>query len=95
VIRHLENFSLGTYSGDQTIYFPCPFKETEAAAALKASTVAAIADLRYGPQNRKIRINLQKTAVFLFSIYLATLSGFSKAALGAKSKLKGYRSYYP
>ena len=74
------------------IYFPCPFKETEAAVALKtieACAVAAIADLRYGEQRRKIEVNLEQTATFLFSTYIATIAGLGKQDPNVKSKLKG------
>ncbi|KAA6407867.1 MAG: hypothetical protein FRX48_08218 [Lasallia pustulata] len=42
--------------GETRVYFPCPFKETEAASALKvveAGAVAAIADLRYAKRKRR------------------------------------------
>lgn len=74
------------------LYFPCPFKETEAAAALKAveaSAVAAIADLRYGEKKRKINIDLERTAAFLFSTYIATIGGLNKGHPKVKGKLKG------
>lgn len=89
---HLDKVSFGTCSDGYKIYFPCPFKENEAAAALKAveaGVVAAISDLRYGPQKRKIDVNLEKTAAFLFSTYIATIGGLGKGDPGVKSKLKG------
>src|SRR5277367_4218780 len=89
---YLDKVSFSTCSDGHKIYFPCPLKENEAAAALKAveaGVVAAIADLRYGAQKRKIDINLEKTAAFLFSAYVATISGMGKGDPGVKSKLKG------
>jgi hypothetical protein len=89
---HLNKVSFSTCSDGHKIYFPCPFKENEAAAALKAveaSVVAAIADLRYGAQKRKIDVNLEKAAAFLFSTYIATIGGLGKGDPGVKSKLKG------
>jgi hypothetical protein len=89
---HLDRISFSTCSDGHRIYFPCPFKENEAAAALKAveaGVVAAIADLRYGAQKRKIDVNLEKTAAFLFSTYIATIGDMSKVDPGVKSKVKG------
>jgi len=92
VESHLGRVSISTCSDGHKIYFPCPFKENEAAAALKAveaAAVAAIADLRYGAQKRQIEIDLEKTAAFLFSAYIATIGGLGKSDPGVKSKLKG------
>ncbi len=92
VKRHLGNVTFNTSSDDHGTYFPCPFKETEAAAALKAvegSIVAAISDLRYGSRERKINVDLEKTTAFLFSTYLAKVGGLSKGDPEVKSKLKG------
>lgn len=91
-VYHLDRVSFVTCSDARTIYFPCPFKENEAAAALKAveaAVVASIADLRYGAQTRNIEVNKEKTAAFLFSTYIATIGGMAKGDLGVKSKLKG------
>jgi len=92
VLKHLEKVTYTTATDGTQIYFPCPFKETEATVALKsveASVVAAIADLRYGEQKRKIEINLEQTATFLFSTYIATIAGMNKQHPDVKSKLKG------
>ncbi|KAF7852446.1 hypothetical protein EAF04_010986 [Stromatinia cepivora] len=91
VLKHLEDVTYTTATDGTQIYFPCPFKETEATVALKsveASVVAAIADLRYGEQRRKIEINLEQTATFLFSTYIATIAGMNKQHPDVKSKLK-------
>lgn len=91
ILKHLQNVQLTTATDGTQIYFPCPFKETEATVALKsieASTVAAIADIRYGEQRRKIEINLERTATFLFSTYIATIAGLGKQDPDVKSKLK-------
>ncbi|KAM0152180.1 hypothetical protein ACHAPG_007837 [Botrytis cinerea] len=91
VLKHLEKVTYTTATDGTQIYFPCPFKETEATVALKsveASVVAAIADLRYGEQKRKIEINLEQTATFLFSTYIATIAGMNKQHPDVKSKLK-------
>ncbi|TGO57115.1 hypothetical protein BCON_0069g00090 [Botryotinia convoluta] len=91
VLKHLEDVTYTTATDGTQIYFPCPFKETEATVALKsveASVVAAIADLRYGEERRKIEINLEQTATFLFSTYIATIAGMNKQHPDVKSKLK-------
>lgn len=74
-----------------TPYFPCPLKETEAAAALKAveaSVAAAIANHAYGEQSRKAVIDLERASSFMFSTYLCTLDGMNKQHPKVKSVLK-------
>jgi hypothetical protein len=94
ILRHLEDVTLTTATDGTQIYFPCPFKETEATVALKsveASVVAAIAQLRYpnDSRRRKIEVDLERTATFLFSTYIATIAGLGKQDPNVKSKLKG------
>jgi hypothetical protein len=92
ILRHLQDVQLTTATDGTKIYFPCPFKETEATVALKsieACAVAAIADLRYGESSRKIEVNLERTATFLFSTYIATIAGKGKQDPDVKLKLKG------
>jgi hypothetical protein len=92
ILHHAEQVTLTTATDGNQIYFPCPFKETEATVALKlieASAVAAIADLKYGKQQRKIEVDLEQTACFLFSTYIATIAGMGKQHPNVKSKLKG------
>ena len=79
-------------SGGNQVYFPCPFKETEAASALKAveaSAATAIADIRYGRKKRKIDVDLERASCFLFAAYLSTIDGMDKGNMNGKSKLKG------
>jgi len=92
-LQHLEDVTLTTSTDGTQIYFPCPFKETEATVALKsleASVVAAIADLRYPHEgrHRKIEVDLEKAATFLFSTYIAKIDGMGKQDPHVKSKLK-------
>jgi hypothetical protein len=92
--QYLDHVTLTTSTDGAQIYFPCPFKETEALVALKsveASVVAAIAHLRFPQedQKRKIEIDLERTATFLFSTYIATIGGLGKQDPKVKSKLKG------
>ncbi|KAK2630317.1 hypothetical protein QTJ16_001137 [Diplocarpon rosae] len=90
---HLDEVTLTTATDGTQIYFPCPFKETEATVALKsveASAVAALAQLRYsnGIPKRNIQVDLERTATFLFSTYIATIAGMGKQDPDVKSKLK-------
>ncbi len=93
ILQHLQDVILTTSTDGTQIYFPCPFKETEATVALKsveASVVAAIADLRYPnhDKRRKIEVDLEKAATFLFSTYIATIGGLGKQDPHVKAKLK-------
>jgi hypothetical protein len=97
ILQHLEDVTLSTATDGTQIYFPCPFKETEATVALKsveASVVAALAHLRYPNDNRKrkIVVDLERTATFLFSTYIATIAGLGKQDPTVKTKLKGMSS---
>lgn len=90
--EHLGDVIFNKTVGSDGLYFPCPFKETEAGAALRAveaSAAAAIADIRYGKQTRKLVIDLEKTAAFMFSTYIATIGGLGKADPKVKTLLKG------
>jgi len=92
ILRYIDDVILVTATDGSQIYFPCPFKETEAIVALKsieACVVAAIANVRFGEQKRSIEIDLEKTAAFLFSTYKATIGGLGKQDPNAKAKLKG------
>ncbi len=94
ILRHLQHVSLTTSTDGSQIYFPCPFKETEATVALKsveACMVAALAELQYPDIDpcRNIEVDLERTATFLFSTYIATIGGLGKHSPNVKSKLKG------
>ncbi|KAL2074527.1 hypothetical protein VTL71DRAFT_8305 [Oculimacula yallundae] len=93
IAQHLEDVTLTTSTDGTQIYFPCPFKETEATVALKsveAASVAALAQLRFpdDARKRKIEVDLERTATFLFSTYIATIAGMGKQDPNVKSKLK-------
>jgi hypothetical protein len=73
-------------------YFPCGLKESEAISALKAveaATVAAVANVRWEPQEREAVVDMDRAACFLFSAYLATVRGLHKSDPSVKSCLKG------
>jgi hypothetical protein len=77
--------------------FPCPFKESEAIAALKAAEAgmaAAIANLALGESEREAVVNVQRGSCFLFSTYLATIGGHTKADPKSKALLKSNSSYF-
>lgn len=93
IADHLERITLTTTTDGTQIYFPCPFKETEATVALKsveAGAVAALAQLRFSDAEpkREIEVDLERTATFLFSTYIATIAGMGKQDPNVKSKLK-------
>ncbi|KAF7589312.1 hypothetical protein BBP40_004465 [Aspergillus hancockii] len=73
------------------IYYPIPFKETETLAALKGvegALAAAIANLRYGPQTRDVKVNLERATAFGCQAYMAKVDGLSKLDPEVKKKLK-------
>jgi hypothetical protein len=80
-----------TFTNDSAPILPCPFKQLEAAAALKAveaATANAIGEIRFG-EVQDVTIDLQHATLFLLMAYLATVDGFGKQDKGVKAKLKG------
>ncbi|KAB5570142.1 CoA-transferase family III [Coniochaeta sp. 2T2.1] len=72
------------------LQFPCPLREQEATAAIKAleaCAVAAIADLRYGAKPRPIYVEMEKIACFLMSAYLTTIDGLGKGDVRVREKI--------
>lgn len=72
------------------LQFPCPLKEQEATAAIKAleaCLVASIADLRYGVQPRPIHVDMEKIACFLMSAYLTTIDGLGKGDVRVRERI--------
>jgi hypothetical protein len=72
------------------LQFPCPLREQEATAAVKAleaCIVAAMADIRYGVKPRPIYVDTEKIACFLMSAYLTTIDGLSKGDLRVGEKI--------
>ncbi|KAH6694069.1 CoA-transferase family III [Plectosphaerella plurivora] len=85
----VHHVAFNAHAGDQ-IFFPCPLKEQEAVASIKALeglAAAAIADLRQGPRTRSIEIDMAKVACFLMSAYLCTIDGMDKAHPRVKDKI--------
>ncbi|KAF6818911.1 caib baif family enzyme [Colletotrichum sojae] len=89
-VEHLRNVAFSTPLSDTT-FFPCPLKEQEATASIKAlegMAAAAIADLRYGPRSgRGIDVDGARVACFLISAYLTTVDGMDKAHPDVKLKI--------
>ena len=80
-----------TFTNASTPILPCPFKQLEAAAALKAIEAAVanvIGERRFG-YKQDVTIDLQHATLFLFMAYLATVDGLGKQDKGVKAKLKG------
>jgi hypothetical protein len=93
VIRDVTFTTANTGTPD----FPCPFKETEAAGALKAveaGIASSIANLSLGPEKRKATVDLERASAFLFSTYLATIGGFNKGQSQSQALLKSMQ-YFP
>jgi|SRR5579859_3902546 len=70
---------------------PCPFRQLEAAAALKAvegGVANAIGKARYGFE-QEVTIDLQHATLFLLMAYLASVDGLGKQDKGVRAKLKG------
>jgi hypothetical protein len=92
-LNHLQDVSfIASMTPDDEVLLPCPLREQEATAAIKAleaCAAAAIADLRYGTKPRSIEVDLTRTACFLISAYITTVDGMSKTNQGIKCKLPG------
>ena len=74
------------------LQFPCPLREQEATAAIKAleaCVVAAIADLQYGAKPRHINVDMEKIACFIMSAYLTTIDGLGKGDLRVRDRIPG------
>lgn len=79
-------------ASQDTVFFPCPFQQTEAVSVLKAIEAcwaACIADLRYGARERQIIVTLERSARYLLGSYLFSIDGLGKLDPGVKTKLKG------
>ncbi|EFQ28570.1 CoA-transferase family III [Colletotrichum graminicola] len=89
-VEHLRNVVFIAPQGDVP-YFPCPLKEQEATASIKAlegMAAAALSDFRHGPQaQRHIEVDVARTACFLMSAYLTTVNGMDKGHPNVKAKI--------
>ncbi|OTB08589.1 hypothetical protein M426DRAFT_71014 [Hypoxylon sp. CI-4A] len=90
-LRRAESVEFLSYShtGD-SVCFPCPLREQEALAALKAMegcAAAAIADIRGPKYERAINVILERVACFLMSTYITNLDGLDKCSSGIKKRI--------
>ncbi|KAI0014089.1 CoA-transferase family III [Xylariaceae sp. FL0662B] len=91
VLQYVQHvlFSRHSPTGDM-VCFPCPLREQEAAAALKAlegCVTAAIADIRCMKHGQKISVNLERVACFLMSAYVTTIDGLDKCSPKIKEQI--------
>ncbi|KAI0115045.1 CoA-transferase family III [Daldinia grandis] len=90
-LRYAENVKFLRYSstGD-TACFPCPLREQEAVAALKAlegCAAAAIADIRGEKRERSVGVTLERVTAFLMSTYLTNIDGLDKCNPKVKERI--------
>lgn len=82
-VQYQTKITFSSPSSKDRVLFPCPLKEQDAIAAIKAleaCAAAAIADLRWHKkkEGRQIKVDLNKSACFLMSAYLTTVGGMDK-----------------
>ena len=80
-----------TFTNEAAPILPCPFRQLEAAAALKAvegAVANAIGKERFGFE-QNVSIDLQHATLFLLMAYITTIDGLGKQDKGIKSKVKG------
>lgn len=88
-LQHITFTSSSPVAADAPL-FPCPMKEQEATAAVRALeglAAAAIADLCYGAQPRRITVDVSKVGCFLMSAYMTTIDGMDKGNPGVKDRI--------
>ncbi|KAI2642524.1 CoA-transferase family III [Xylaria nigripes] len=81
--RYVHDVAFNSHSttGD-SVCLPCPLRQQEACAALKAlegCAVVAIADLQRKKARKKITVHLERVTCFLMSAYITTLDGLDKS----------------
>ncbi|KAI0902300.1 CoA-transferase family III [Annulohypoxylon nitens] len=82
-------FLKNSRTGD-TVCLPCPLREQEMVAALKAlegCAVAAITDVRGARCERTIRVNLERVTSFLMSAYITNIDGLDKCNPKTKERI--------
>jgi hypothetical protein len=93
-VEHVQKatFTALCHSRADLPLFPCPLKEQEATAAIRAlegSTASAIADLRYGVEARDISIDISKIGCFLMSTYMTSIDGVGKGDPKIRNRIPG------
>ncbi|KAI4597010.1 hypothetical protein KJ359_004920 [Pestalotiopsis sp. 9143b] len=96
--RHVDQVAFtASTAGTDEVCFPCPLKEQDLGAALKAlegCVAAMIADVRHGSQERPISVDMGKATAFLMSAYLTTLDGMGKGHPKMKYRLPAQSILY-
>jgi hypothetical protein len=80
-----------TFTNESAPILPCPFRQLEAAAALKAvegAVANAIGRERFKFE-QDVSIDLHHATLFLLMSYLSTVGGLGKQDKGVMAKLKG------
>jgi len=80
-----------TFTNESEPVLPCPFRQLEAVAALKAiegAVANAIGKVRFGV-DQDVIIDLQHATLFLLMAYIAKVDGLGKQDSAVKGKLKG------
>ncbi|KAI0145698.1 CAIB/BAIF family enzyme [Hypoxylon sp. NC0597] len=90
-LKYFEQVLFLKYSrtGD-TVCFPCPLREQETVAALKAlegCAAAAIADIRGTAPKRAISVTLERVTSFLMSTYITNIDGLDKCNPKTKERI--------
>ncbi|KAI1393432.1 CoA-transferase family III [Hypoxylon trugodes] len=83
-------FFLGDTGTGDAACFPCPFREQEAIAALKAlegCAAATIADIRGPKREREINVMMERVTSFLMSAYITDLDGLDKCNPKIKERI--------
>lgn len=95
--HHIDHVTFtAPIAGTDDVCFPCPLKEQDLGAALKAlegCMVAMISDLPNGRQKRVIDVDVAKVTALLMSAYLTTLDGMGKGHPKMKYRLPGKPSF--
>jgi len=91
-------FEARSATGDSAS-FPCPLRQQEACAALKAlegCAVSAVADLPTPGKEprRKITIDLERVACYLMSAYITTLDDLDKSNPKISRRLPGWFAFF-
>ena len=91
--RHVGNVTFAASRPVQDVpVFPCPMRQQEATAAIRALegiAAAALSDLRYEAVDRAIYVDMSKTACYLMSAYITTIDALDKSDPRTKGRIPG------
>lgn len=96
-LQHLQHitFTSSSQALADAPLFPCPMREQEATAAVRALegiAAAAIANLRYGTQPRRISVDVSQVGSYLMSAYMTTLDAMDKGHPEVRHRIPGENS---